>query len=414
MAETNYKEIEEEGDNAGAAGKDDPTGVATRGKKEAQQKKKKHLGRPVDEMKITELKDALRKLNLSTTGNKAELQMRLRGARARRPPPQEEEDDKVSDDATENGSVASDSMTESDDESSDEEATSNKEDRRKKQKDRERTAIGVSKRSSVGNGVIEKQRRRTIKEKVSRSDRKETDDESESESSDEEATSNKKDRRRKRKDRERTAIGRVAKRNGEGNGVIGKRRRRVKKEKVSRSNQTETDDESDSESSDNNSSMERSHKSRCRRNRFTIKDVEGSLTHFSGDDKLPIEKWIEEYEDMSALLKWDSLQKLMYGKRMLTGSAKKFISFEKRVTSWNTLKRRLIREFSIDLNRADVHSQLFKRRMKADENSRQYIYAMQEIASQGYIEEDALIQYIIDGVSDDETSKTTTHKRSAN
>lgn len=91
---------------------------------------------------------------------------------------------------------------------------------------------------------------------------------------------------------------------------------------------------------------------------------------------------------------------------MLIGSAKKFISFEKRVTSWNTLKRRLIREFSVKLNSADVHSQLFKRRLRSDKSSRQYIYAMQEIADQGYIEEDALIQYIIDGVPDDEASKT--------
>lgn len=185
-----------------------------------------------------------------------------------------------------------------------------------------------------------------------------------------------------------------------------KQRTGTKKERVSWSDQKETDAESESESSHNDSLTERNHhKGRRRHSHFTMKDVEGSLTHFSGDDKLPVEKWIDEFEDMSALLKWGDLQKLVYGKRMLTGSAKKFVFFEKRVTSWDTLKRRLIREFSVKLNSADVHSQLFKRRLRADESSRQYIYAMQEIASQGYIEEDALVQYIVDGMPDDKASK---------
>lgn len=338
MAETNH----EEGVNAGAGGTDGPAGVDTRKKREAQQKKKGCHAQSVDEMRITELKNALRRLNLSTTGNKAELQMRLRGARARQQRQSEAEDDEVSDDAVENESVASDSMTESNDVSSYKEAASNEEDRRKGRKDRERTTIDVARRNGKGAGK----------------------------------------------------------------GGTEKPRRRTKKERASRSDQTETDDGSGSESDDDSSVERRHHRDRHRRSHFTIKDVEGSLTHFSGDDKLPIEKWIDEFEDMSALLKWNDLQKLVYGKRMLTGSAKKFISFEKRVTSWNVLKRRLIREFSVKLNSADVHSQLFKRRLRADESSRQYIYEMQEIASQGYIEEDALIQYIIDGMPDDEVSKT--------
>lgn len=234
MAETNHKEVEEGGENAGAVGNNGPMGVVTREKKEAQQKKKRCLVRSVDEMKITELKDALSKLNLSTTGNKAVLQMRLRGARARRQASQEAEDEEGSDDAAGNESVASDSMTESDEASSDEEATSKKEDRRRKRKDRDRTV----------------------------------------------------------------------KRNGASKVASEKQRRRMKKEKKSRSDQNETDDESESESSDDDSSRGRSHDSRrCRRNHFTIKDVEGSLTHFSDDDKLPIEKWIDEYEDMSVKMR---------------------------------------------------------------------------------------------------------------
>lgn len=142
------------------------------------------------------------------------------------------------------------------------------------------------------------------------------------------------------------------------------------------------------------------------RNTFTIKDVEGNLSYFSGDDKLPIENWITEFDDMSTLLQWNDLQKLIYGKRMLKGSAKKYISYEEGITSWSTMKHHLKREFKVRLNSATVHSQLYKRKCQLTESSRQYIYAMQEIADQGHIEENALIQYIIDGIPDDECSKT--------
>lgn len=131
------------------------------------------------------------------------------------------------------------------------------------------------------------------------------------------------------------------------------------------------------------------------------------MSYFSGDDKLPIENWIAEFEDMSTLLQWNDLQKLIYGKRMLKGSAKQYVSFEKGIMSRNTLKHRLKREFKVRMNSAAVHSQLYKRRRQPSESSRQYIYAMQEIADQGYIEEDALIQYIIDGIPDDECNKAT-------
>lgn len=82
---------------------------------------------------------------------------------------------------------------------------------------------------------------------------------------------------------------------------------------------------------------------------------------FSGDDDLPIDKWVEEFEEMGALLNCTEMQKLIYGKRLLKGSAKQFVSFERGITSWMELKRRLTREFKIEVNNAIVHSQLVKR-----------------------------------------------------
>lgn len=138
---------------------------------------------------------------------------------------------------------------------------------------------------------------------------------------------------------------------------------------------------------------------------ITIKDVEDSMTHFSGDDQMKIEKWIEEFEDTSKLLQWHDLQKIINAKKLLKGSAKLFISLQKGLTTWKSMKKCLLNEFYSPPNSAIVHTQLIKRKRRPNETPRQYIYAMQTIASQGTIEEEAIIQYIIDGIQDKETKK---------
>ncbi|KOC58816.1 hypothetical protein WH47_02476 [Habropoda laboriosa] len=142
------------------------------------------------------------------------------------------------------------------------------------------------------------------------------------------------------------------------------------------------------------------------RDRFTIRDVEESISHFYGDDKLDITKWIEEFEDTSQLLGWDNLQKLIYAKRLLTGSAKQFVSFQRDIKSWSRLKRCLMREFKTKINSATIHRQLINRKRQPSESARRDMYAMQEIASQGSIDTVSLIEYIISGVPDEETNKT--------
>lgn len=70
------------------------------------------------------------------------------------------------------------------------------------------------------------------------------------------------------------------------------------------------------------------------------------------------------------------------------------------------MKKQLSREFETKYNSAMVHSQLIKRKRLQSETPRQYIYAMQTVAGQGIVEEEALIQYIIDGIPDEECNKS--------
>lgn len=118
---------------------------------------------------------------------------------------------------------------------------------------------------------------------------------------------------------------------------------------------------------------------------------------------------MSDFEDLSSLLQWNELQKVIYGKRLLKGSAKRFVTYERSIQSWNTLKRRLSREFKTDLNSALVHKELTKRKRQANEMGRQYVHTMQEIISQGHVETEALIQHIIDDVQNEETNKTILH-----
>lgn len=63
------------------------------------------------------------------------------------------------------------------------------------------------------------------------------------------------------------------------------------------------------------------------------------------------------------------------------------------------------REFSQKIDSHDVHFQLQRRKKKADETYHEYCYQMMEIASRAKLEISAVIQYIIDGIADDEVNK---------
>lgn len=57
----------------------------------------------------------------------------------------------------------------------------------------------------------------------------------------------------------------------------------------------------------------------------TFKDVEESIDTFSGDDGKNVKSWITEFEDLAKLCKWNTMQKTIYAKRLLRGSACLFV-----------------------------------------------------------------------------------------
>lgn len=62
---------------------------------------------------------------------------------------------------------------------------------------------------------------------------------------------------------------------------------------------------------------------------LTFRDVEESLEIFTGDDKVDITRWIQDFEEIATLCDWVDVQIVVYAKRLLRGSAKLFFNYER-------------------------------------------------------------------------------------
>ena len=119
-----------------------------------------------------------------------------------------------------------------------------------------------------------------------------------------------------------------------------------------------------------------------------------------------MERWFESFEEVADACIWSDGQKAVYARKLLKGSAKIFVSFECRARTWHELKKGLIREFSKKSNSRQVHQNLRETRKKSDETCLAYMYRMLEIASHVDIEEEAKVEYVIDGVIDEDVHKS--------
>ena len=79
---------------------------------------------------------------------------------------------------------------------------------------------------------------------------------------------------------------------------------------------------------------------------LTFRNVEESISTFSGDNNENVRCWLQEFEDMARLCEWSDVQKVIYAKRVLRESAKLFVNYEKCCNRWSEMKRTLISEFS--------------------------------------------------------------------
>lgn len=88
-----------------------------------------------------------------------------------------------------------------------------------------------------------------------------------------------------------------------------------------------------------------------------FKDIEDLLRTFSGDDGQNFNRWLEVFEETSEICRWMEPQKIIYLKKLLRGSAKVYISYEKHFKTWGKLKKSLISEFGKTVNAKKVHQE---------------------------------------------------------
>lgn len=167
--------------------------------------------------------------------------------------------------------------------------------------------------------------------------------------------------------------------------------------------QRETEDEEDEDEQEENDENDDGEHEPTSRPKFipTFKDVEESIDTFSGDDDKDIKLWVREFDDMAKLCEWNVIQKTIYAKRLLRGSARLFVKSDGGGKSWERMKTALKAEFAKRVDSRAVHKELQRRKKKADESYHEYCYQMAEIASRASIETKAVIQYIIDGIEDE-------------
>ncbi|XP_036328484.1 uncharacterized protein LOC118740858 [Rhagoletis pomonella] len=139
---------------------------------------------------------------------------------------------------------------------------------------------------------------------------------------------------------------------------------------------------------------------------MNFRDIEDSIRMFDGTEKMPVNVWIAEFEETAAMMGWDDFQKFVFAKKSLKGIAKLFVSSERGIVSWNKLKAALLSEFKTTTNSATLHKQMSERKIKSDECIQEYFFTMREMASRGNIDDNALMQYVIDGIRDLSVNKS--------
>jgi len=138
---------------------------------------------------------------------------------------------------------------------------------------------------------------------------------------------------------------------------------------------------------------------------FTLKDVEGSVSQFSGTNSPDINQWIEELEECALTVEWSQLQIFIFAKQLLSGAAKLFVRSQRDVRDWRSLKNILLDEFGVRVSSAEVHRRLGKRQQKKTESLHEYLYALMELAKPIDLDDESLIEYFVDGIPDSKVNK---------
>ncbi|XP_017484587.1 PREDICTED: uncharacterized protein LOC108373235, partial [Rhagoletis zephyria] len=142
--------------------------------------------------------------------------------------------------------------------------------------------------------------------------------------------------------------------------------------------------------------------------RFAIsfRDIEESIRNFDGTNSIAVEVWIEEFENQAELMRWSDFQRFLFAKKALKGIAKLFVASERGLNSWSVLKAALLSEFKSNVTSKQIHETLAQSKRGKNECVFEFFYRLKDISARGHIDDDAFVQYVIDGIDTKTTNKT--------
>lgn len=133
------------------------------------------------------------------------------------------------------------------------------------------------------------------------------------------------------------------------------------------------------------------------RRRVRAVDIEGLLMNFSGDDNLPIDRWLTEFNSVMDSLQADDDDRYRMCRQLLKGSAFTFL-YTAQATNWVTLRSALLARFHRQVSYFEVYDQLRTRHRRPTETTIQYVTEMQFIAAKAKVPDSDLIPLIIAGM----------------
>lgn len=134
------------------------------------------------------------------------------------------------------------------------------------------------------------------------------------------------------------------------------------------------------------------------RNSLRFDDIIKSFKKFKGDYHNNISSWLNHFNEQSQIFSLSPLEKFVFAKRLMVGTAKNFVEYESKATTFHQLAAELLEEFGKSVNSALVHQKLQERKKKKEETPTQYLYEMLTLASQSDIDTAAIITYTINGL----------------
>lgn len=95
----------------------------------------------------------------------------------------------------------------------------------------------------------------------------------------------------------------------------------------------------------------------AKKNKFAMmfRDVDDTIRSFNGNEKYPVDQWIEDFEETAELFGLTEMHRMIFAKKLLRELAKLFIQGERGLYTWKKLKRVLKNKFSDEVNRAELH-----------------------------------------------------------